>query len=140
MVGAGALDEAGALAPDGAPLVRLRLPAALKAPLVVPFAVATEPLTEPLAVALAGADAVLGLVEGAVAGAGVTAGVDGGDWDVGAGGGAGVAGVPKPGLEQAHATLAAAKPTAATTITENQRLRAGRLISTLSPPADVRAV
>ena len=98
MAGAG-LDTTGWLVPDGAtwlPVVRLPPPTTLEAPLVAPDAVAEEPLTDPLAVAVAGAEAVLEFVEGAVAGdgAGTTTAAAGGTWVLGAGGGAGVAGVP----------------------------------------------
>lgn len=92
------LEEAGAVAPDvAAPRVRPP-PMTLAAPLAVPEVLAAEPLTEPLALLLtvAGAEAVLAFVEGADEGAGTTAAAGGGGVvvELGAGGGAGVAGVP----------------------------------------------
>ena len=93
------------------------------APLTVPEALADEPLVEAAAL-LAVLVLVLAEADGAGAGAPPTTAVGTGAKAVGAGGGAGVAGVPKSGPEHAHATLAAARPTAEIVSTERYNRRA----------------
>ena len=94
------------------------------APLTVAAALLAAPLVEAaallavLVLALAEADG-----DGAAGAPPTTAGA-GGAMAFGGGGGSGVAGVPKSGPEHAHATLAAARPTAEIVSTERYNRRA----------------
>jgi hypothetical protein len=94
-----------------------------EAPLTVLEAPVEAPLVE-AAVLLAVLALALAEAEADGAGAGATTANGGGTSDAGAGGAGGVAGVPKSGPEHAHATLAAASPTAEIISTERYNRRA----------------